>query len=288
MGIAALNVETGREFNRLADQRFPMASVFKLPVALTLLDPKTAAPPLSVKIKFSASAARPFRSPIAPLVIRGGAFTVAELLDAMLIESDNTAADALLRICGGGAGVTARMRALGIGGIRVDRSEGEMALDYAGVTDIPPASQWTLDWFTQVMAAVPHDQQRAAAQRALADERDTATPEAMRKLFELLAQGKTLSKDRTALVLDRMRRTIPAAARIKAGLPPGTVVAHRPGTGSDNEGVNLCTNDVGIVTLPGGGHLLIAVFLKGSNKELAARERAIADITRALYRLLSQ
>jgi len=66
-------------------------------------------------------------------------------------------------------------------------------------------------------------------------------------------------------------------------LPAGTVVAHRPGTGNDNEGVNLCTNDVGIATLPNGSHLLIAVFIKGSNRDIAAREQTIARITRVLY-----
>jgi beta-lactamase class A len=80
-----------------------------------------------------------------------------------------------------------------------------------------------------------------------------------------------------------MRKTVPAAQRIKAGLPLGTEVAHRPGTGGDNEGINLCTNDVGIVTLPNGNHLLLAIFIKGSTKDTATRERTIAQITRVLY-----
>jgi beta-lactamase class A len=201
----------------------------------------------------------------------------------MLIDSDNTAADVLLGICGGGAGVTARMRALGIAGIRVDRSEAEMSLDYAGVTDILPMAQWTLQWFNSAMAAVPREQKRAAAARALADERDSATPEAMVRLLQLLAEGKALSKQRTELVLDRMRRTVPGSARIKAGVPAGTVVAHRPGSGGENEGVALCTNDVGIVEMPGAGNMLIAVFLKASNQNEAARERTIAEITRAIF-----
>jgi len=73
-------------------------------------------------------------------------------------------------------------------------------------------------------------------------------------------------------------------ARIKGLLPTDVQVAHRPGTGGDNGGVNACTNDVGIVTLPkGAGHLVIAVFLKGSERFLAVREDAIAQIARAAY-----
>jgi beta-lactamase class A len=175
------------------------------------------------------------------------------------------------------------LRKLGVAGIRIDRSEGKMALDYAGVTNIPPQSEWTLDWFNHAMAAVPRDRQKEAARLFLTDQRDTATPEAMLKLLRLVVQGRALSKLRTTLLLDLLRKTTPGAARIKAGLPAGTVLAHRPGTGGDNEGVNLCTNDVGIVTLPGGGHLLLAVFIKGSNKDLATREQTIAQITRVLY-----
>jgi beta-lactamase class A len=239
VGVAAVHLESGRTVRRLAAERFPMASVFKLPVALTILDRKTRLP-LSLKVKLDASVARPFRGSIAQLVPRGAMLTIEELLDAMLIDSDNTAADALLGLSAGPAGVTARLRALGIDGIRVDRSEGEMALDYASVTDVPPKDQWTLDSFQRAMSAVPRDQQRAAAQRFLADERDTATPDAMLALLRLLVQGKALSKDRTELVLDRMRRTIPGSARIKAGLPEGTVVPDRPGTGAENEGVSPC------------------------------------------------
>lgn len=257
-----------------------MASVFKLPLAMTVLNHGR----LDDRIKVEASDIRPFRSPIADRAPHGGiTLTVSELVEQMLVESDNTAADLLLRLSGGGPGVNSYLRKLGIEGIRVDRSEGEMALDYAGVTDVPPPSHWTLDWFKRAMDAVPRDQQRAAAQRFFADDRDTAIPDAMAALLRSIVQGRALPNKLTDSLLDQMRRTVPAAARIKAGVPAGTPVAHRPGSGGENEGVTLCTNDVGIVTLPGGKHLIIAVFLKGSNKNTATRERAIADVTRAIY-----
>jgi beta-lactamase class A len=248
---------------------------------MTILD-RNGPGPLEVRMKLEPSDVRPFRSPIADRSPHGGiVLTLEEVLDAVIIESDNTAADLLLRLLPGSS-VNAYVHKLGIDGIRVDRSEGEMAIDYAGVTNAPPRSEWTLDWFKQAMAAVPRDQQREAAKRALADVRDTATPEAMLRLLRLIAEGEALSKEHTEFLLDRMSKTVPAAARIKAGLPAGTIVAHRPGTGGDNEAVNLCTDDVGIVTLPRGGHLLLAVFIKGSNKDLAAREQTIAQITHVL------
>ena len=66
--------------------------------------------------------------------------------------------------------------------------------------------------------------------------------------------------------------------------PPGTPVADRTGTGGDLGARNVCTNDVGIVTLPGDrGHLAVAVLIRGSDRPLAERERAIARIAREAY-----
>lgn len=282
VGVSAIHLESGKNFGLRAAERFPMASVFKLPLAMTILD-RNGPGPLEVRMKLEPGDVRPFRSPIAERAPQGGiVLSLEELVNGAIVESDNTAADVLLHLLPG-AGVNGYLRKLGIEGMRIDRSEGQMVLDYAGVTDPKPESEWTLDWFKQAMSAVPPARQKEAAQRALADDRDTTTPEAALKLLRLLLEGKALPKDHTDSLLDRLRRTGPGAERIKAGLPKGMVVAHRPGTGGDNEGVNLCTNDIGIATLANGSHLLLAVFIKGSNKDLAAREQTIAQIAHALY-----
>jgi beta-lactamase class A len=75
-----------------------------------------------------------------------------------------------------------------------------------------------------------------------------------------------------------MRRCETGLTRIKGSLPPGTEVMHKTGT------IGMTTNDVGIVTLPGdGGHVVISVFVKSSEKEIPDRERAIAEVSRAVY-----
>ena len=68
--------------------------------------------------------------------------------------------------------------------------------------------------------------------------------------------------------------------RIRGGVPEGTPVADKTGSGPGGS----ASNDVGIVTLPGGqGHLAVAVLVSGSKKPVAAQEKLIADVARALY-----
>jgi beta-lactamase class A len=70
---------------------------------------------------------------------------------------------------------------------------------------------------------------------------------------------------------------------LKGLLPPGTVVAHKTGTDGTFGGLTRATNDIGIITLPDGRHLAIAVFVRDSTADEATRERTIAAAARAAY-----
>lgn len=274
VGVSAVHIETARRATLHATERFPMASVYKVPIGLAFLSRN---PDLDRVVTLEARDIRIFQSPVPGHDLRAGVrLSVGELFDRMLIEGDNTAADYILRLAGGPSAVTAYLRKSGMNGIRVDRSEGELAFDFTGVTDFPPPEKWSLDLLTRLIKSVPRERQRAAAERFMKDPRDTATPDAM---VDLLVRIHTQNVVR---LLEPMKRTIPGAARIKALLPPGTPVAHRTGNGGSNEGMNSATNDVGIITTP-TGHIAIAVFVKGSHRDTDARERTIADIAKALY-----
>jgi beta-lactamase class A len=80
-----------------------------------------------------------------------------------------------------------------------------------------------------------------------------------------------------------MIETKTGANRIKGHLPSGTVVAHKTGTSTTVRGVTAATNDIGIVRLPDGRHLAIAVFVADAKMDLAAREAIIARIARAAW-----
>ena len=62
-------------------------------------------------------------------------------------------------------------------------------------------------------------------------------------------------------------------------------VAHKTGTSYTNqEGITAATNDVGIITLPDGSHLIISVFIKDAHADEATREAVIARIAAAAVR----
>jgi len=288
VGVGILHVESGQRVSMRGGERFPMASVYKLPIAIAFLRRvDTGQASLEEKISYEPSDLRPGLAGSAINArARSGAATAAarELLSAMLIESDNTASDLILRLAGGPEAVMAGLRQAGVEGVDVSRPEGRMLLDYWGVASPPPPSEWSLATFGRLRGTLTAGQRRAAAERFASDPRDTATPDAMAMLLARLRKGELLSPASTAFVIDTMARATTGPGRLKGLLPAGTVVAHKTGTGGDTAGVNCCTNDAGIVTLPGGEHLAIAVFVRSSGRPTAARERAIARIAEAAYR----
>jgi beta-lactamase class A len=113
--------------------------------------------------------------------------------------------------------------------------------------------------------------------------RNYATPDAAVTLLRALHEGQGLSDASRALLLRLMTETPTGPRRIKGLLPDGTVVAHKTGTSGTVDGVTAATNDVGIVTLPNGQHLAIAVFVSDSTANDTIREEVIAKVSRAAW-----
>jgi beta-lactamase class A len=282
-GVAIEHLESGVQLSFRGRERFPMASVYKLPIALALLH-RVSCDELSLEDSV----------PITPADFRTGsgwifrhrrrvhALPARELLDAMMVDSDNTASDILMRLCGGPEAVTAHLRSLGVKEIRVDRYEAAMSLDYSGVNEAPPESTWTVDALWQLKKAVPLERKAESAAAFLEDERDTATPDATVDLLARIWRDETLGPDETSRLLEIMERAR-NTDRIPGLLPPGTPVAHKTGTWSTAFGVTAAVNDVGIITLPDGTHVAIAVFVKGSNRGWRRIERTIAALARSTY-----
>jgi beta-lactamase class A len=281
IGVAAVHLESECEPGIIRGKnRFPMASVYKLPIAVAVLDAVDRGRlRLDSLVVITASDLRTGASPIAERHPKGGVeLAIEDLLAGMLIDSDNTASDVLLRLVGGPEAVTAMMRALGCNAIRVDRSEGEIMLDAMGVVDPPPRDTWTLARLRALAGAVPKPRRERAAAAFRHDPRDTATPEDMLALLAKIGRAEVLRDSSRARLFDLMRRSTIGPDRLRGDLPAGTPVAHKTGTHGS------VVNDVGIMTLPDNrGHVAIAVFTMNVPGGTPAAERVIARIARAAY-----
>jgi beta-lactamase class A len=280
VGVTAIHLETGRRVSMNGTERFPMASTFKVPVAVQLLTRiDKGEVKLDQMIDIKQSDLHPGSGTLADLFNKGGlAMSVRNLMELMLLISDNSATDVMLRTAGGAEAVTARMRSLSIEGINVNRSTAQLISDWVGVTNLPPEDRWNPAVFFVAFNAVKPEDQKAAAKKFDSDPRDTSTPDGMAALLERIYRKDLLKPESAELLLDIMRRCRTGEARLRGLLPQGTEIAHKTGT------IGGTTNDVGIITLPdNAGHVAIAVFVKSSEKEVSARERAIAEIARAAH-----
>src|SRR5258708_10743885 len=282
LGISALGVKTGERVQLTADARYPMASTFKVPVALKLLDDvDRGAIKLSQKIEVDNHNLSPGSGELNKTMDpdEPKATTVGDLLEGMMQVSDNTATDHLMAMIGGPKAVTEHLRALGIIGIDVSRPAAQLVADSWGF-NLPPQGDLTPKTLVGLLGRTPQAAREKASRRFLEHAMDTATPDAMVALLEKLAGGKALKKASTQVLLDDMANCKTGPKRIKGELPRGLPVAHKTGTLT-----RVTANDVGIITLPwGGGPLIVALFLSGSPQPPAHQERATGQPTPALYR----
>lgn len=246
VGAATALVAGGQIDGIRLDERFPMASVFKLPVALTVLhqiDQGKLA--LDQKVRITKS---DFVAPGSYSVIRDrhpeGNFdiTVRELLHAMITVSDGTACDALLRLTGGPAAVNQYLKTIGISGMSVAAYQKELS--------------GTLE----------------------SQKRNWATPRGTVELLKALQSGRAISRAGSEHLLQLMAECKTGPQRIKGLLPPGTRVSHKTGSMGAR-----ATNDVGIAVLPDGARVAIAVFVSDSRAAEKDRERVIAEIARSAW-----
>lgn len=280
VGVGIRHVESGREFYLNRGLRFPMGSVFKVPLAaqiLSLVDKGEI--DLDRTVRLQASDLRAGSGKLVKTFDDPRQISLRELLETMLIDSDNSATDILWKEAGGGQAVMAWLGALGISGISVDRATGLLLPAAAGFGPLPADADLSAAGFEDMVRKTPRSRRADGIAAFLKDGRDTATPEALVSLLLKIWRTEALSPAGTAMLLDIMHRCETGRQRLKGGLPRGTRVAHKTGTLRPN-----VVNDVGIVELPGGaGHVIVAVLIKESAQDLRAQERAIAAISRTAY-----
>jgi beta-lactamase class A len=284
VAATVLDLSTGARSSIHGDARLPMMSVFKLPLAIAALDAVDRGElSLAQAIPIAERELAP-GMPIADAWARGERSPTLEvLLTKMIQDSDNTAGDKMVAVLGGGAKITARLRALGVGGIDIGEPEAGMSARLSCPPDVAmPAGGWTFAAVDACPEASEADHV-AAARRELAGSPNVATTDALIDLLRRLDRGGLLSDPSRRWLLATLAGTSTGPRRIKGLLPPGTPVAHKTGTGGHLPGVFVATNDVGIVTRPDGRQFAIGVLVTGSSAPMEAQERTIAELARAAW-----
>ena len=283
LGVALIDLKDHRLWSYRGAETFPMQSVFKLPLAVAVLQQVEAGKlrldqPLTITRKdlslFHSPLARQFKG-------ESATYPVQELLRLAAGMSDNTAADRLMREIGGPQVVTAMLRAGGVQGLSVDRYERQFQPEIYGLKGFGWDEVVDEQGFRAELKALKSDRRLAALAEALKDRRDASTPEASARFLEGFAEGSWLRDPAHTALLTRIITDTPIGAdRIKAGLPAGSTLAHRTGAGLTTDGVNHATNDIGIAALPDGRRFVIAIYLAGSRVDANEREAALAEVAR--------
>ena len=235
---------------------FPMQSVYKLPIVMAALHAvEQGRFRLDQNIRFLPSdlISPDQYSPLRDAHPHGNAdVPMNELMRLAVQESDGVASDILVRVLGGPASADAYLRSLGIDGIHIIDTEQTLGRDVK------------------------------------LEDRDSAQPRALVALLRRLADRSPLSPAHTQLLLGWMAASHTGDNRMKALLPPGTVVAGKTGTSGTGRNFTNATNDVALITLPSGQALAIAILVADSPAPAAVREHVIAEIARAVYTAATQ
>lgn len=286
LGVGLMNLENGESYLFNDDRPFPMQSVLKLLLGAAVLSEVDAGKlRLDEAFNLSENQMSPQHSPIATAWPARREYSARELLEACVVGSDNTATDVLMKRIGGPGAVTAWLSSKALTGLRVDRYERELQPEANGMATFRPA--WRdAAVYDAVRAKVPAAQRLAAMRAYIVDPRDSATPRGMLEFLQKLHREELVSTASTGRLLDMMTRTVSAPGRLRAGLPPDAVLAHRTGSSGFHLGLRPACNDVGIFTLGDGRAYAVVAFLSGTTLEDGASEALVARLASATVKAI--
>lgn len=225
------------------DERFGMCSTFKLPLAALILraiDDKALA--AERRIPITEDDLVPY-APVTSKRVGSEGMTVVELAAAAQRTSDNVAANLLLRLLGGPAAFTRRLRSLGDGVTRLDRYEPDMNLVAPG------------------------------------DVRDTTSPAAMARTVARMIDDSYLSPERRAQLETWMLETRTGLSRLRAGLDPDWRVGNKTGTGIAATMPNR-TNDVACIWFGDGQRFVVSAYVEADGHYDRIRDEDEAVLAR--------
>lgn len=240
IGVAAWNTTTDSWLTHRAHERFAMCSTFKWMLAAAVLKLGL---PLDQQLRYAQSDILP-NSPRSEEHLARGWMTVEEMCEAIVLVSDNTAANALLANVGGPTGLTSFLRANGDVVTRLDRTETALNENLPG------------------------------------DERDTTSPEAsVRTLHRFLATDDVMNPASREKLIGWMIACQTGLTRLRGGLPSTWRVGDKTGTSTAEHNA---TNDVAIAWPPNRAPIVIASYLSETTLAYEQRGPVHAEIARVV------
>ncbi|SIT18037.1 CGA/CIA family class A beta-lactamase [Chryseobacterium gambrini] len=250
VGISVLGFENGFTYNKNADKKLPMQSVFKFHIAAAVLD-YVEKGKLSLDQKVSLNQSNLHENTWSPLREKypnGGIVPLSEIIEYTVAKSDNNGCDILLKLLGGTQVVQKFMNAKGVKNFQIKYNEEAMHKD------------WNAQYenYTTMNSAV----------------------DVLKKFYD----GKLLSKKSTDYLMKVMLSTSTGTNKLIEQLPKDTPIARKTGSsGKNNAGLTGAENEIAIITLPNGKHYAIAVFVSNSTETAEVNCRMISDISKTVW-----
>ncbi|MDE2302775.1 MAG: serine hydrolase [Sphingomonadales bacterium] len=248
IGVAALDLTSGRSVEVRGEEPFPLASTGKVAIVATFLagvdDGRYRLDSLypmmyplpSHKLEGASAPAR-----------RGELLSARELIERALTLSDNHAADGLLYAVGGPQAVDRWLHGIGLYGMRLDHNINTLVRDDGLIN---PATT--------------------------IDVHDSTTPDAMVRLLAGLYRNAWLSPDSREVLFGALGRCRTGIHRMKLLLPADAMIGHKTGTLANT------SSDVGLIHTASGQTIALAIYVTGQGSK-PGREARIAAIARAVY-----
>lgn len=254
VGISVIELETDDTLTINNHIKFPMQSVYKFPLALTILNKIDKGElKLNQEVSLKKYLISKFnygklKSEIDKRVISNNEFKISvdSLIMFMTVYSDNLACDGLFNFIGGTSKANNFIYKSGFPNIQLIYTELEKA-------ESAPNMFY-----------------------------NSAIPSEMSLLLKSFFECKIVGKESRDYLLNYMINDSTSSKRLR-GLLPNTKIAHKTGTGySTDTNIEAC-NDVGIVYMPNGKHLAISVFVMNSKETYENTEHIIASIAKMVY-----
>ena len=253
VGVSINGTKPNNSLSINGQRHFPMQSVFKFPIALTIL-PEIDKGNLGLdqKITIKKSELLPgLWSPIRKKYPEGVTLTIAEIIEYTVALSDNVGCDVLLKLLGKPKVVEDYFSSLGFDDFAVEINEETMQ------------KNWELQFL------------------------NWTTPKEANKILATFYENKNslLSEESYDFIWTVMKETKTGKNRLRGQLPEETIVAHKTGWSGKHEetGITAAVNNIGVVMLPNGGYFIISVFVTESEEDVKKKKKIISDISKTTW-----